>query len=84
MTSSKLQCVYLPRFLDAHYMKDFDEETLHKVQNSHIDEFGVKHLNILYNSEADKVFCLLDAPSKKLLKSIMSRNMALNANGLWN
>jgi hypothetical protein len=43
----------MPRFLDAHSMKDFDELTLQEAQNSPIDEFGVKHLNILYNSEAD-------------------------------
>ena len=64
MISSKLLCVYLVRFLDARSMKDFDEETLQEAQNLPIDEFGVKHLNILDNSEVDKVFCLLDAPNK--------------------
>ena len=49
----------MPLFLDAHSMNDFDEETLQKAQNSPIDEFGVKHQNILYNAEADKIFCLL-------------------------
>ena len=39
----------MPRFLDAHSMKDFDEETLQKAQNLPIDAFDVKHLNILYN-----------------------------------
>ena len=58
----------MPRFLDAHSMKDFDEETLQKAQNLPIDEFGVKHLNILYNSEADKVYCLLDAPNKEAVE----------------
>jgi hypothetical protein len=58
----------MPRFLDAHSMKDFDEETLQQAQNLPIDEFGVKHLNILYNSEADKVFCLLDAPNKEAVE----------------
>jgi hypothetical protein len=58
----------MPRFLDAHSMKDFDEETLQQAQNLPIDEFGVKHLNILYNSEADKVFCLLDAPNKAVVE----------------
>ena len=28
------------------------------------DEFGVTHVNILFNLEADRVFCILDAPSK--------------------
>jgi hypothetical protein len=49
----------MPLFLDAHSMKDFDRKTLLKAQNSPIDEFGVKHQNILYNAEADKVFCLM-------------------------
>ncbi len=79
MTAFKL--LYMPRFLDAHSMKDFDEQTLQEAQNLPINEFGVKHLNILYNAEANKVFCLLDAPNKKLLKSIMRRNMVLNVNG---
>ena len=58
----------MPVFLDAHSMKDFDEETLQKAQKSPIDEFGVKHLNILYNAEADKVFCLFDAPNKEAVE----------------
>ena len=49
-------------------MKDFDEQTLREAQNSPVDEFGVKHLNILYNAEADKVFCLLDAPNIEAVK----------------
>jgi hypothetical protein len=28
------------------------------------DEFGVTHVNILFNPEADRVFCILDAPDK--------------------
>jgi hypothetical protein len=46
----------MPMFLDAHYMKDFDEQTLREAQNSPVDEFGVKHLNILYNAEASILF----------------------------
>jgi hypothetical protein len=45
----------MPLFLDAHSMKDFDRKTLLKAQNSPIDEFGVKHQNILYNAEAESI-----------------------------
>jgi len=55
----------MPKFLDVHSLKDVDEETLRKAQNSPKDEFGVTHDNILYNKEEDRFFCLLDAPSKE-------------------
>jgi hypothetical protein len=42
-----------------------------------IDEFGVKHQNILYNSEADKVFCLLDAPNKEAVKKHHKKKYAI-------
>ena len=53
------------KFLDAHSLKGFDEETLRKTQKSPKDEFGVTHDNILCNKEEDKFFCLLDAPNKE-------------------
>jgi hypothetical protein len=53
----------MPRFLDVHPMKGLDEDFLKKLQDSPQDTFGVKHLNILYNPEVDKCFCLLEAPS---------------------
>jgi hypothetical protein len=46
-------------------MHGFDEENLRRGQQSPTDEFGVKHENILYNKEDDKLFCLLDAPDKE-------------------
>jgi hypothetical protein len=45
-------------------MKGTTEETLKQIQMSPKDEFGVTHLNILFNPEADRVFCILDAPDK--------------------
>ena len=39
-----------------------------KLQKSPIDEFGVKHLNILYNYEANIVYCLLEAPSREAVE----------------
>lgn len=58
----------MPRFLDIHPMKGLDEDLLKKLQDSPQDEFSVKHLNILYNPEADKCFCLLEAPSKEAVE----------------
>jgi Protein of unknown function (DUF4242) len=54
----------MPRFLDVHPMGGTSEESLRQLQASPKDEFGVSHVNILFNPEADKVFCIIDAPSK--------------------
>jgi Protein of unknown function (DUF4242) len=58
----------MPKFLDSHHMKDVDENTLRNAQNSPKDEFGVTHENIMYNEKEDKLFCLLDAPSKEAVE----------------
>lgn len=55
----------MPRFLDVHSMSGLDEDILKKPQNSPLDAFHVKQVNILYNLEADKCFCLLEAPTKE-------------------
>jgi hypothetical protein len=49
-------------------MKGLDEDFLKKLQNSPAYEFGVKHLNILYNPEIDRCFCLLEAPSLEAIR----------------
>jgi hypothetical protein len=46
-------------------MYNFDEETLKKLQTSPVDEFGIKHVNIMYNQQEDRFYCLLDAPDKQ-------------------
>lgn len=58
----------MSKFLDVHPLKGFDEETLRKLQQSPVDEFGITHHNILYNEEVDKFFCLLDAPNKEAVE----------------
>jgi hypothetical protein len=58
----------MPKFLDVHSLKGFDEETLRKAQNSPKDEFGITHDNMLYNKEEDRWFYLLDAPSKEAVE----------------
>ena len=49
-------------------MKGLDENTLKNLQKSPEDEFKVRHLNILYNPEVDKCFCLLEAPNLEAVK----------------
>ena len=45
----------MPKFLDVHSLKGFEEETLRKLQQSPVDEFGIRHLNIMYNKEEETV-----------------------------
>jgi hypothetical protein len=58
----------MPKFLDAHSLKGVDDETIRKTQKMPKDEFGVTHENMMYNQEEDKLFCLLDAPSKEAVE----------------
>jgi hypothetical protein len=70
----------MPRFLDVHPMKGLDEDSLKKLQDSPQDEFSVKHLNILYNPEVDKCFCLLEAPS---LEAVQKNHQKLGIKCEW-
>jgi Protein of unknown function (DUF4242) len=54
----------MPKFLGVHPMKGTTEKTLKQLQILPKDEFGVTHVNILFNPEADRIFCILDAPDK--------------------
>jgi hypothetical protein len=58
----------MPRFLDVHHLKGLDEDTLRKLQSAPADEFEVKPLNLMYNYEADRFYCLLEAPNKQAIK----------------
>lgn len=58
----------MARFLDSHKMGSFTEKQLMKLHESLPDKFGVKHLNILYNYEANVVYCLLEAPSREAVE----------------
>jgi len=53
----------MPKFLDSHDLKGVDPIKLRELQDAPRDEFGVSHLNIIYNQEEDKCYCLLDAPN---------------------
>jgi hypothetical protein len=58
----------VPRFLDVHSMNGIDGARLRELQNAPVDEFGIKHLNILYNPEVDQCFCLLEAPTMEAVQ----------------
>ncbi len=55
------------KFLDSHPMQGATSETLKKLHNSSKDEFGVKHLNLIYSEDEDRMYCLLDAPNKEAI-----------------
>jgi hypothetical protein len=58
----------MTRFLDTHKIGSLTEEQLMRLQNSPTDEFGVTHINILYNYEANVLYCLLEAPSVQAIE----------------
>ncbi len=45
--------------------KNLEEKILKKIVNSPRDEFGVLHVNILYNKVENNAFCMLDAPNRE-------------------
>jgi hypothetical protein len=64
----------MPKFLDAHALKGTDEETLKNLQKAPADEFGIKHVNLMYNQEEDRFFCLTEAPSKDAVEKHHSKH----------
>ena len=48
-----------------------EEDNLKQIQMSPKDEFGVTHVNILFNPEADKVFAFLMLQTKMQLKKVI-------------
>jgi two-component system sensor histidine kinase HydH len=57
----------MPIFVDGHNMKGLNPEDLEKAVNSPVDNFGVKHLEIFYNKNEDKLYCILDAPNEEAI-----------------
>jgi hypothetical protein len=57
----------VPVFLDVHKVP-FTEDNLRELCKSPVDEFGVTHVNLLYNKEAGVCFCLLHAPSMEAVE----------------
>jgi len=51
----------VPIFLDVHKVP-FKQDHLKELVDLPMDEFGVRHVNLMYNKENGVCFCLLDAP----------------------
>jgi hypothetical protein len=51
-----------------HRLMGLDEEALRNLQNAPPDEFGIKAVNLMYNQEEDKFYCLTDGPSKEAIQ----------------
>jgi hypothetical protein len=64
----------MSRFLDAHRLQGLDEETLRILQNAPPDGFGIKAVNLMYNQDEDKFFCLTDAPNKDAVQKHHSKH----------
>lgn len=58
----------MARFLDTHEIGSVTEDQLKKLQGSPPDEFGVIYINMLYNYEANIMYCILEAPSKEAVE----------------
>jgi Protein of unknown function (DUF4242) len=55
----------MPKYIDTHDMGSLTPEMLKKLQKAPKDKFGVTHHDILFNEKSNKVFCVLNAPSKE-------------------
>ena len=59
----------MSKFLDVHSLEGIrDEGTLRKLQQSPMDQFGVEHIKILFNRQANICFCLLEAPDREAIE----------------
>ncbi|WOH36705.1 DUF4242 domain-containing protein [Thalassotalea fonticola] len=58
----------MPKFIDSHPMEPFTADELKSLQNAPPDEFGVTHHDILFSSEDNKIYCVLDAPNKEAIE----------------
>lgn len=54
--------------MDTHKIGSATAEQLMELQKSPPDEFGVKHINMLYNYESNTMYCILEAPDKKAVQ----------------
>jgi hypothetical protein len=55
----------MSKFLDVHLSATMRDSMIRKLQGAPSDEFGVRQLNVLYNSAADLCFCFLEAPNRE-------------------
>ncbi len=69
----------MPIFLDVHKLP-LKENNLKELVNSPVDEFGVKHISLIYNDKNDVCFCLLDAPDHE---SVVKHHDKVNIQCEW-
>jgi hypothetical protein len=55
----------MPKFIDTHPMGNLTADQLKHLQGAAKDDFGVTHHDILFNEAEDRVYCVLDAPSRE-------------------
>ena len=55
----------MPIFIDGHNMNGLNPEDLEKAVNLPKDNFGVTHLEVFYNKNEDRLYCVLDAPNEE-------------------
>jgi hypothetical protein len=77
--SSLFLAYALPIFLDVHKVP-FTEDNLKELCKSPRDEFGVTHVNLLYNSESGVCFCLLHAPD---IEAVEKHHRKVNIQCEW-
>jgi hypothetical protein len=56
------------RFVDVHHMGNYTDEDLKKFQDSPVDKYGVKTLNIMYNRDVGISFYVFEAPNRKAVE----------------
>ncbi len=54
----------MPKFIDVHPMRPFTAEQAQWLQKAPVDEFGVTHHDILYSEKENRIYCVLNAPSR--------------------
>jgi len=57
----------MPIFLDVHKIPESDR-TVEEIVNAQRDEFGVTHINVFFNKDADLCYCLLEASNKEAIE----------------
>ena len=58
----------MPKFIDTHEMNPLTAQQLREAQSAPADEFGVTHHDILFSEKENKIWCVLDAPSKEAVE----------------
>ena len=71
----------MPIFMDTHKVP-FTKEHLQELCASPRDEFGVAHVDLLFNKDANVCFCVLDAPNEEAVRKHHEK-ANVTVNGLY-